>query len=765
MLKNRLYNIFLILTVLGLSVFLVQSMPGKIQETHEQLYRGLLIFLDDTEQHISSISGDLLKAISQKTGPMLVSASLLRNIFSEYKNIANGNPKVLLKDFNSLSYDNSDSAQRQRKQIFLKALDFQENQWVIKEISNYLYLLIPAGYAINLFLNDWENIKDYKPGSLSGVELKLGLKVNHMKTVTLNNFMEKSQESGNLAVDFLKSLSSFDKDNKKISDIFCIYSDYKDALDYRVVWSIYMTGHGTLNRTIAGLSFDQFNTVLDFLDKTIDCRLLVYDSCYAAGVNTDAIYKDHQMVLQKTYSFPIITKALTDAPTQASRPGVFIIEELFSPDKLKINTFGMRFDEFFKLITAETIDYSKVINSIYEDKHANEAQIKRAGAEWFSPLEINKDRVSIGETLVAGRDSNKALDIEKFFKKDPRLLLLYVTAIPFKLVLNKNLSGIISMVSGDATHKILCLSSSTQKILQILDSFMQIEDLASRKLFFIKMIYDDQGREYKNIVIYNPKASFNQDLRKNNWRAYYKFADDVYYYAKENFSPKLASSQEVNAYNRLLAEVLGLSLGSYKFTGFYPSYNFDPIDNSNPFPEKLNTSIIIKKIISDSSIDDIIDELKLRISSSGLFVLVNEITAKNKMMDIDVPDVQKNHKTTIKDVVIGKGSSDILFMHNEKFYKNKGEEISDYREEYKKRIGSTPQKESKSLLPLSITSDGIEKLRSAIIKGLNIQKTKSNGLEKQLEILKDKLNTLKDKLKTLRAGLVLLKGKLVPPVK
>ena len=78
-------------------------------------------------------------------------------------------------------------------------------------------------------------------------------------------------------------------------------------------WIIYLSGHGhpqAAKQTahIAGMSLDDFSEFLQFLNKNMRTKLLVYSSCYAGGVHAVEPYKNMRL------HYPAIVVALTDAP-------------------------------------------------------------------------------------------------------------------------------------------------------------------------------------------------------------------------------------------------------------------------------------------------------------------------------------------------------------------------------------------------------------------------------------------------------------------
>lgn len=217
-----------------------------------------------------------------------------------------------------------------------------------------------------------------------------------------------------------------------------------------------------------------------------------------------------------------MTQAITDST-------VFNIAPSISSGK--ILSRGINFNQFvYNIKKWDTLNYKKIVEELflpvprktYKDNISqlwgNVPQVKLPGLEWFSTVALQKNIVSIGSTLAKTRDPKKPLNIETFFKSDPRALLLYAREIPFELVINSlRFEAIISMIPGDAVHSIKTISS-TRPFNEVLDWFMQIEKLAALKLFSIEQIFASNGI-LKDVVIYN---------KGNNNNALFKYSGELY---------------------------------------------------------------------------------------------------------------------------------------------------------------------------------------------------------------------------------------------
>lgn len=521
--------------------------------------RAVLIFLDDSEIGPQAVSNSLLTALYQKAGPIIASASLLANIFSEYENMPENAEQIeqTYNLFGIMMYFRPDEALKQQKGIFLKASGFDPTQWIIKEINEDLYLLVPQAYLNLQQLSRNQVEKTIENQQTTDTELKLGLKVNHMKLSNFKDILALKKREKESAEYFIQALSFQNpQTQKQESHIFCVHSDYQSSSIGQPIWVIYMMGHGTMRKQIVGLSFDSFKQLLNFLTKKINCNLLVYSSCYAAGLNAKLIYEDAQSGIQKTYPFAIITQAITEAPVKSLMLGLKVENK-----NLDLETF-YNFTGFLKdAIATEVINYAKVAENLFPSTPGerlkreegskvweNVPQIKLPGIEWFSVMASRKEIISIGSILSKTRDPKKPLNIKTFFKTDPKAILLYAINIPFELIIDsKNMEAILSMKPGDATHKLKRISSKTNNTRDIIDWFMKINMLDSFKVFFIESV-----NNVEKVIIYNKKIPGEISLfDKYKNKAFYKQNNKIYVQEVDE-EPEIATINQEEEYQKLL---------------------------------------------------------------------------------------------------------------------------------------------------------------------------------------------------------------------
>ncbi len=549
-----------------LSIFL--CMPIVANQTN-----GLLIFLDDSETTIGAITSNFVTAVAQHAGPILASASLIVNaihdhagkynerLVSEYAryetmyaaalntvakttneamNIHQGNLQAVqayqakyakatseLDLINSLLHSFNIRAMRSLTYTLLNQF------WIIKEVNPSLYLLLPVRYLCEKGV-PLSQAKKYSNGPLTPIELSLGLQINHLKTLGLYG-VGKSKAWGN---DYFVSA---------LSQLFITHEQYRQSNAVIAIpqWSIYINGHGLMGQMVANLSIEQFKDLLSFLENRIFTRLLVYSSCYAAGMNAEKIYLDSEKQIPLRYSFPIITQALLDSPTYFPQPKVTAVENALAL------VSQLHFDTFFNRITQPgMLNYEELIRPIEFYAMApqlaikNIPQIKLPSLPWFSVLDANRKTVSIGSILAQSRTA--PLDIGKFFKRqgavaEPIAVLLYAGEIPFDLEFHTtHMPHIISMISGDAMHHIKKLISDLHDALVVCAS-MDVALQGPRKIFLIDEV---QAPPF----IQTPLTHVIVESGPTDFNLFMEFNGTIY---TDHFAP--ATEQQIKRYHELLA--------------------------------------------------------------------------------------------------------------------------------------------------------------------------------------------------------------------
>lgn len=509
-----------------------QSYKKTYQQAKTTLYtienaqrkRNVLIFLDDSEKDkLGPISGDLITALYQEASPIIVSSSLMCTLL-EWREKNKESIQALLRELANVDWlperygDNWQEIIQIKERIAVCKIGFKPERWIIKVINNSLLLLIPKNYCESLGINS-EKVKKYTSNihTLSDTELRLGCKVNHMKTIEYTALHRSSLKEyffpHYFADYFIKSLEA----------IFCTTSDYHKNKKEGFEWVMYIDGHGGLNDSIVYLSIDQFKQFLHFLESKIKVQLLVVSSCYVAGTNVKNVYGEIKLGTQQPNSFPIIIQGLNDVETFSSFPECDMKDwNLSHAISLKISK---NFVDFFQQANKQESNYREIIKPLmlYNKHITNEPQIKMPGIEWFSVMDVDNKIVSIGTLLAKTRDPQKVLDIVSFFKKHPKIILLYTDNLPFELKIDLDtLKAIVSMVSlpteGDLTliiNRIKKISSEKHAAVDIVKLFKLVMYTNGTQWFFIDEIHASDI--WKDVVINGTsKIGMNAYFKDNN---------------------------------------------------------------------------------------------------------------------------------------------------------------------------------------------------------------------------------------------------------
>lgn len=461
----------------------------------------MIILLDDSEYQrkinpwsdpLAALSVDLIVALHDNIAPIITSASLLKNVLMYEKEI---------------------------KEQSIYDLKQQEPKWIYKEISNQLCLLIPRTY------NNIPELKDYKKNiasdpRLTNLELKLGLKIDHLKSFEVEDILKKEFPPETLAAyhldeDFINSLPKVFVTNND----YGTYPGESIPLIKKPRWAIFMSGHGSLTRTVAALSINYFRQVLDFFESKIVVEFFLFTSCYSGGKTQEQIYQDdNKKAVQKTYPFVIASSAISEAQ------GAIIVQG--TQALLDYTTF------FEQLRTEDTLDFVTILNSvslfIFKNKiyyPQNIPLLKLPGREWISVVDVPDKIVSIGKTLAKSRDPQSTLDISTFFagrikipgqktatKIYPDVILLYAEKIPFpiKLSAENALSEpptFISMIPGSAVHEFAKIDASPFVLADFINGFFKIQGLESKKLFLIRELIIRKEKNTDPITVKNVAIS------------------------------------------------------------------------------------------------------------------------------------------------------------------------------------------------------------------------------------------------------------------
>lgn len=467
--------------------------------------RALLFFIDDSEYYKErnkrGVFYQLMIAINQKAGPIVVSRSLLALIASEYA-----------------LWQKAENVTPLFKQTV--ANFYNSHDWHIKEINPFLYLMMPTKY-LNQFNISSENFREYSNAKeLTKYERILGLKINHMRNKRLEDVNLMS-----VRYDYFTS-AMYNNASKK-SELFCLNNEYTvHGTIKSPKWSFYMLGHGIIQGKIVGLPIAVFRNFLDVIGSKITTELLVYQSCFATGYNAFAVYIDFQTNMPKIYPYAILVGAINDSVSFGIFAGTHIEDVFQLNPKLTID-----YQKFFTQVMAnDVINYNDVAENFFRDLEfpevlPNVPQIKLLGLEWFSILDAKKF-FYIGNNLARSRTEPLKINA----KNNPKIILIYPPYIPFEIIINTSeLQAVISMFPGNATHFIKKIKSNVS-----LDYIIKIFTRSKpgfKKGFLIEEVEIDSPSESEKIKIQNLFMDYNPIQEK--WQIIYTSGKSLYAYHNE----------------------------------------------------------------------------------------------------------------------------------------------------------------------------------------------------------------------------------------
>ena len=499
--KQKLF--FLVIFTHSLSsLFAASASDAAVQTTDQpipaQTTNGLLIFLDDTQLTGKEGSGAIMYAFAaallEKASPLLVSASLVAQLYQTPPYGEGGDKR--LQEITKLPFDQwTDKEFQDLEKITCELVGFKatSDEWIIKEVNRSLYLLLHNTYLHEkkISVEPVAEFQEHNP--LTPVELQLGLKVQHLKTVKAAD-IKRPLPAPTYADYFLEAL--WDK-KKSTSTLFVTNSDYHKAksIALKPAWAFFIVGHGLMNKTMAGMRIEQFKDFLTFLQHKITTKLLYYSTCFGAGDTHEKLYKDTETGISQSYSFAIMTQALTDVPVVS-----YALDYVEDHGSLTLKE-QTNFKGFLQLATtSDYIKYQELAACLTQDLTKvglnNIPQIKFPGLSWFSIADESKV-ISIGSVLASTRKHPLSIDTSPdtpTAKKNPLAVLLYTQNIPFELIItgeglyHDEPPALISMIPGPAFHTFKKISSPTESIDRLLGSFLKLHKLQAPKVFVISQL-------------------------------------------------------------------------------------------------------------------------------------------------------------------------------------------------------------------------------------------------------------------------------------
>jgi len=457
------------------------------EPTNVAQYRHMIILTDTDTENIATDSLAslhlLASALHEKAAPILISTSLWQNFIERRQEMESGiffpetdESKIFaffsnyrdriqfLSDYFSKQHNNSPEENKNliiakiNSELQIKEMQtalnvktieriksllpfyhtpFNANDWAIKEVGNYFYLLIPNTladeYKHAFYLDNLETIQQ----------------PDDSETLLFNNTNRPEN-------DFIQTLSSLFKKNKTY------------------LWNIFLMGHGNnedlgnnnIYRKIAGLSISEFKDALQFFNDSVLTNTLIYDTCCAAGEQLQYVYDNNSK--KSIYNYTIALPCLTDNPTYEylapviNNHGNLTESDLVYDTMTKqwqIKLYPHHWQQFFSLLQAETKDFNtdqwlELVSYIKPCCIENIPNIRKKGTDAFTIITYNK-KIS---NLLASKKNNDPITY------DGTTILLDMPIVDTCVSLDDNHDKrriFLSVLPGNASHYFTNIQAKT----------------------------------------------------------------------------------------------------------------------------------------------------------------------------------------------------------------------------------------------------------------------------------------------------------------
>jgi len=434
--------------------------------------RNLVIIVDNAQHETAkndevTMTHQCMTALQQQASMILISSGLWKNIADRKKRFAVG-----LQDASSLQSSNYSLAAINQK---LSQSWFEQNYENLAQLPAQDINQLRFDFACYIFECDFDfwQIYDAHEGMLLFVPQGLDYRIDKKYEVA----------------DLEKMTKHADKKSNLIPSLEKLVLNKHDR------FVIYLTGHGhpkSLGQqaNIAGLKIDEFRSLIDYFDISMQLKLLVYSSCYGGGVHTIEPYASLQL------HYPVIVTAATDAPIFGFGlfEGVklppyderFFLEPVDVCKKKGLLPHSLQdYKAFFKRSWRGHFDLQLVqlvskfftcdLFGCHVQKIENFPLIRKAGSLIFVPIKDNLIMKLIQQvTGYASVTSSKPL-------------LLYSKKVK-KIKIDRSVP-ILSMLPGLQSHTIDQLVAPQVLLSQLLEqSFLSLPDMQTYKNFLIKKL-------------------------------------------------------------------------------------------------------------------------------------------------------------------------------------------------------------------------------------------------------------------------------------
>lgn len=265
-------------------------------------------------------------------------------------------------------------------------------------------------------------------------------------------------------------------------------------------WNIAIKGHGGRSGTclqIAGMPFDEFKKLLQFLQHEIKTNILIYSSCYGGGKDLLKVYETNNQ--QDTFNFPIIVVGITESTTHSTpslqTPEIyknfFNTIKTISLCKFNVEKLGLISSTLFQAFVRKFTKYDFLaLNNIM--------QIRWPGTKQFNVIQL-KDVIKTSQSLNNSYEVKEKAFIIDAPVTDKNLIFIgedhqIASSIPSTWHYIKSIT--LSQKLG---------TNSDDYIYALFAYFNSIWDLESSKIFLIDKVIvnkSDSQLQMNNVMIF-----------------------------------------------------------------------------------------------------------------------------------------------------------------------------------------------------------------------------------------------------------------------
>lgn len=403
---------------------------------------------------------------------------------------------------------------------------------------------------------------DYQYYIINNYMLCIPLAAQNATTATSFNLTQAQliQKPYNLMPSLLDPLKGWAKATLTLIELYSsivktlqqlIGGSKKDGIN----WNIILFGHGgptplgSHTARIAGIPFNEFKRLLQFLKNSIKTNIFLYQTCYAGSKWLLKSYETSGT--PDVYPFPIILTGISEAPVYSFsdyRDSV-IIKNFFS----KIKSTELCKENIQQLgaiagVLLQAFTYKKIKNQLALTRPNNIIQIRWPNSRSFETIELEK-LVQTASSLLS-TPSTAPIPVES------SAIVLDKPIIRQPLIFNKKEQHISSLV-GQKWHYIQSIgitgsfNNSTTLMKQLFSYFTGMKNLKSQKVFIIDRVFSVSSPTIvaENVMIFISSPTPSSLFPIKDPMLYYQIGNNVYQWKFEAAKPEKLDLKKAQHYS------------------------------------------------------------------------------------------------------------------------------------------------------------------------------------------------------------------------